>query len=218
MKVGIPVSAILYGLSRGAVMLYNGQEVGEPATDVEGFGGDDARTTIFDYWSMPEMTKWVNDRKYDGARLSAEQRDLRAWYSRLVNLLAEPAFRDGACIPLNWCNRDNPAGGRLQNEQASGHWLYSFVRCDLISGQRFVVVVNLNPTTALKDVQVRLSENALTASGLTKLDRETHVTITDRLNAKPLADVTSNAGYIRESGVPIAELPPLSAAYLEIKF
>src|SRR5205085_12307011 len=30
-KIGIPVCAILYGISRGPVMLYNGQEVGEPA-------------------------------------------------------------------------------------------------------------------------------------------------------------------------------------------
>ncbi|HEX8490025.1 MAG TPA: alpha-amylase family glycosyl hydrolase, partial [Chthoniobacterales bacterium] len=55
MDVGQPVSAILYGLSRGVVMLYNGQEVGEPAAGAEGFGGDDARTSIFDYWSMPEL-------------------------------------------------------------------------------------------------------------------------------------------------------------------
>jgi glycosidase len=217
MKVGIPVSAILYGLSRGPLMLYNGQEVGEPANEIEGFGDDDARTSIFDYWSMPEMTKWVNDHKYDGTKLSAEQKDLRSFYSRLVNLLGEPAFRDGVCVPLNSCNRDNPACGRLPNEQASGHWLYSFLRCDPVTGQRFVVVVNLNPTTALKDVQVRLSEAALAAAGLSKIDRESHLSIKDRLNAKPLVDATSNVGYIRESGIPIAEIPPLTACYLEIK-
>ena len=30
MNVGRPVSALLFGLSRGPVMLYHGQEVGEP--------------------------------------------------------------------------------------------------------------------------------------------------------------------------------------------
>src|SRR5207302_5724299 len=83
MKVGLPVSAILYGLSRGPVMIYNGQEVGEPAQGTEGFGSDDARTSIFDYWSMPELVKWVNEHKYDGKRLSPEQRELRISYSRL---------------------------------------------------------------------------------------------------------------------------------------
>ena len=69
-NVGRAVSAILYGLSRGAIMLYNGQEIGEPADGAEGFGGDDARTSIFDYWSMPEFAKWVNDHNYDGGAAS----------------------------------------------------------------------------------------------------------------------------------------------------
>src|SRR5206468_11834183 len=81
MNVGRPVAAILYGLSPGPVMLYNGQEIGEPAAGAEGFGGDDARTSIFDYWSMPEFTKWVNDHHYDGGRLSPEQNSLRAFYA-----------------------------------------------------------------------------------------------------------------------------------------
>ena len=95
MDVGRPVSAILYGMSRGAVMLYNGQEVGEPAQGAEGFGGDDARTSIFDYWSMPELVKWVNHHRYDGARLSQQQVALRAFYGRLIRLVGEPAFQDG---------------------------------------------------------------------------------------------------------------------------
>ncbi|MBA2585879.1 MAG: hypothetical protein H0U99_05285, partial [Chthoniobacterales bacterium] len=74
MKVGRPVAAILYGISRGPVLLYNGQEVGEPGAGREGFGGDDARTSIFGYWSMPELVKWNNDHTYDGAGLSGEQR------------------------------------------------------------------------------------------------------------------------------------------------
>ena len=87
MKIGVPVSAILFGLSRGPVMLYNGQEVGEPGAGVEGFGSDDARTSIFDYWSMPELVKWVNGHKYDGGKLSNDQKQLRASYGRLLNLL-----------------------------------------------------------------------------------------------------------------------------------
>jgi glycosidase len=80
LNVGRPVSAILFGLSPGAIMLYNGQEVGEPGAGAEGFGGDDARTSIFDYWSMPEFVKWVNDHRYDGGRLSREQKALREFY------------------------------------------------------------------------------------------------------------------------------------------
>jgi glycosidase len=85
--VGRPVSAILFGIGRGPVLIYNGQEVGEPAMGAEGFGGDDARTSTFDYWSMPKLAGWVNGHRYDGARLAPEQRALRAWYAGLLRCL-----------------------------------------------------------------------------------------------------------------------------------
>jgi glycosidase len=217
MKVGPPVSAILFGLSRGPVMLYNGQEVGEPGEGIEGFGNNDARTSIFDYWSMPELVKWVNGHKYDGANLSDEQKRLRSFYSRLINLLSEPAFRDGIFMPLNAANRDNPNYGRLPNEQPSGHWLYSFLRHDPETGQRFVVVVNLHPTSTLKEVHVRLPETVMASLGLASEDRQPRLHVTDRLNAPPLADITLTIGFVRNSGIPIAEIPPLTACYLELK-
>jgi len=37
------------------------------------------------------------------------------------------------------------------------------------------------------------------------------------LNVTPLADTTLNIGYLRDSGIPLAEVPPLTACYLEIK-
>jgi hypothetical protein len=79
-------------------MLYNGQEVGEPAAGAEGFGGDDSRTSIFDYWSMPVLVSWLNGHRYDGGKLSLEQKSLREFYARLVRLTNEPAFRDGVFI------------------------------------------------------------------------------------------------------------------------
>ena len=142
-------------------MLYNGQEVGEPAAGAEGFGGDDARTCIFDYWSMPELVKWVNGHRYDGGRLSPEQKALRAFYGRLVNLVGEPAFRDGEFFPLNPANHDNPGFGRLPDEQASGHWLYAFLRYDRSTQQRFLVLANLHPTISLRKFVCVLPETAM---------------------------------------------------------
>lgn len=217
MKVGIPVSAILYGLSRGPVMMYNGQEVGEPGEGVEGFGNKDARTSIFDYWSMPEMVKWVNDHKYDGGRLSDEQMDLRSFYSRLINLVAEPAFRDGVCLPLNAANRDNSDFGRVANEQPSGHWLYSFLRYDAGTGQRFLVVVNLNPKTGVDDIRVCLPDTAIRALGLGGKDRATRLELLDRLAVRDAAAASATIAEAIGKGISIAEMPPLSACYFEIK-
>ncbi len=214
MEVGRPVSAILYGLSRGAIMLYNGQEVGEPGAAAEGFGGDDARTSIFDYWSMPEFVKWVNDYRYDGGRLSDEQRELRKFYGRLVNLVGEPAFCDGKFFPLNPANRENESFGRLPGEQASGHWLYAFLRYDCVTKQRFLVVANLHPTMAFRDIRVSLPQAALQFLDLGNESDTRKLALIERLSGElePICLTTEESGSV---DVPIAEIPSLSAFYFE---
>jgi len=142
-------------------MVYNGQEVGEPGHGAEGFGGDDARTSIFDYWSMPELVKWVNGHRYDGRCLSASQTDLRIFYARLVTLMGEPAFSHGQFFGLNPANIDNERFGRLPSELASGHWLFAFLRFDPDTGQRFLVLVNLHRSETFRDVHVRFPRGAL---------------------------------------------------------
>jgi glycosidase len=216
MEVGRPVSAILYGMSRGAIMLYNGQEVGEPAAGVEGFVGDDARTSIFDYWSMPELVKWVNGHRYDGGRLSPEQKALRAFYARLVNLVGEPAFRDGEFFPLNAANQDNPGFGRSPGEQASGHWLYAFLRYDCLTQQRFLVLANLHPKLSLREVRVRLPATAMQFLDLDadKLDRR--VGLSDRLGLEPATKINSTVAEALGLGIPLSEILPLTSFYLEL--
>jgi glycosidase len=214
MNVGRPVSAILYALSRGPILLYNGQEVGEPAAGAEGFGGDDARTSIFDYWSMPELAKWVNDHQYDGARLSPEQKALREFYGRLINLAGEPAFRDGKFFPLNAANRDNPAFGRFPGEEASGHWLYAFLRYDVEAGQRFLVVANLHPTIAFQNVRVLLPAAALKFVDLNHQPPDAPLKFMERLGERGTGAVL-NTGDAPTSGVPVTEILPLSAFYFE---
>ncbi len=217
MKIGPPVSAILYGLSRGPIMVYNGQEVGEPGEGIEGFGANDARTSIFDYWSMPELVKWVDDHKYDGKRLSFEQKELRSFYSRLINLTDETAFRDGISIQLNSVNKDNPNYGRLPNEHPSGHWLYSFLRYDLNTAQRFLVVVNLHPTTTLKEIRIVLPEAVIKLLGLDSQYRNSDLQLIDRLAAREGITVRSTVAEASKHGIPIAEIPPLTACYFELK-
>ncbi|MDP9003382.1 MAG: alpha-amylase family glycosyl hydrolase [Verrucomicrobiota bacterium] len=214
MEVGRPVSAILYGMSRGAVMLYNGQEVGELGAGAEGFASDDARTTIFDYWSMPEMVKWVNEHRYDGGHLSVEQKALRAFYGRLITLVGEPAFKDGNFFPLNAANHDNQAFGRLPGEPASGHWLYAFLRYDVVTQQRFLVVANLHATIPLQDVRIVLPLSALEFLDLDEI-ASTKLKLIDRLSEDGFeTDLTNTDAKTFE--VPIAEIPPLSAFYLEL--
>jgi glycosidase len=216
MNVGRPVSAILYGMSCGAIMLYNGQEVGEPGADAEGFAGDDARTSIFDYWSMPEFVKWANEHTYDGGRLSPDQKGLRNFYSRLINLVGEPAFRDGKFFPLNPANRENERFGRLPGEQASGHWLYAFLRYDPLTGQRFLVVANLHPETALRDLRILIPESALQPLDLNSDSSNTRLKLIEWLTETAI-EIRLTVAEALSPGIPIVEIPPLTAFYLEFR-
>ncbi len=214
MEIGRPVSAILYGLSRGPVLLYSGQEVGEPGRGPTGFGGDNARTTIFDYWSMPEVVKWVNDHCYDGARLSTEQASLRAFYGRLLALIGEPAFYRGGFFGLNPANNQNERFGQLPGEPASGHWLYAFLRFDVTSGQRFLVIANLHRSAILRDVVVRVPVAALSflQAGVQERWRAT-----ERLSASPIAAPAFATAQDGSMLVQIAEVPALTPHYFELQ-
>jgi glycosidase len=211
MKAGKPVSAVLFAMGRGPVMLYHGQEVGEPAAGEEGFGGDDARTTIFDYWSMPEFTKWVNGGKFDGGRLSAGQKSLREWYGKLIRATQARAFTAGEFYGLNHANQENPDFGRVGDESASGHWLYAFLRRDTKTGQAFLVVANFHGSETLRGVKVRIPDDAQMFLGLTG---DASWTFTDRLDSA-WSETTARAP-LAEVGVCLPALPPCSAMLLEI--
>jgi len=212
MEVGRPVAAILYGIGRGPLMLYNGQEVGEPADGVEGFGGDDARTTIFDYWSMPELVKWVHGHRYDGALLSPAQKSLRAYYGKLLNLAGEPGFRFGGFRPLNPANLKSAHFGNIEGDPASGHWMYAFLRYDSRSRQRWLVVANLHSAAAFSDVHIHIPAETLQ---WLDLPSGAALTFTDRLGGNPT--LTASASDLPAAGLVIPRVPALSAMYFEIR-
>ncbi len=211
MGVGRPVSAVLFGMGRGPLMIYSGQEVGEPAAGAEGFGGDDARTSIFDFWSFEDLVKWVNGGKYDGGGLSPEQRELRDWYARLIRVTREPAFTRGEFYGLNHANKENPAYGRLPGETCSGHWLYAYLRRDAETRQAFLVVANFHGTARMDGVRLRVPEHALEWLGIRP---EARVSFREHL-AEPWSAEAAAAALPGE-GLALPPLPPLSARMLAL--
>lgn len=103
----VPAMVISAAIDQGPVMIYFGQEVGEPGAGAEGFQGDDGRTTIFDYWGVPEHQKWMNGGAFDGALLSEDQHRLRNFYSSLLNLAGKhPAIALGEYADITSYNID----------------------------------------------------------------------------------------------------------------
>lgn len=108
-RPGIPGMIVSAMMNTNPVMLYTGQELGEQGMDEEGFSGRDGRTTIFDYWSVETLRNWINDWKFDGGKLTQEQRLLREKYAIILNIAkTEPVIAKGAFYDLMYANSQNP--------------------------------------------------------------------------------------------------------------
>ena len=102
-----PLFALSSLIDGNPIMLYFGQELGEEATDAEGFSGADGRTTIFDYWSVPTVRQWMKK----GLRgLTAEQKEIRNKYKKVLNIAAkEKGIANGLFFDLMYVNGNNDA-------------------------------------------------------------------------------------------------------------
>ncbi|QHS57970.1 alpha-amylase [Mucilaginibacter sp. 14171R-50] len=129
-ELALPAMVVSATLSGGPVMLYFGQEVGEPGKGVEGFGGEDNRTTIFDYWGVPNHQQWMNNGAFDGKHLSAAGRTLRAYYKRLLNI----ATQSNAIVSGKVC--EVPINSGADNR------MFAFIR--YTAKQRLLIVANFD--------------------------------------------------------------------------
>ena len=92
--------------------------------DKAGFSGMDGRTTIFDYWAPDTLTRLYNDGKWDDARLTKDESELRAFYSTLLRICnKEHAVRDGKFFDLLYVNP--------QASDFNPHRQYAFLRSDV---------------------------------------------------------------------------------------
>lgn len=100
-----PAMIVAATLTKSPVMIYSGQELGEPGMDDEGFSGLDGRTTIFDYWGVKSLQSWANNGEFDGALLSEKQKALRGFYQKLLQIASsEPAILKGEMYDLQYAN------------------------------------------------------------------------------------------------------------------
>ena len=129
----MPAMVVSATLNRGPLMIYFGQEVGEPAAGSEGFGSDDGRTTMFDFWGVPEHQKWLNNGKFDGGQLSDNQKKLYGFYQDLIKLVNDyPAIQKGHFFDLQYA----------QNEKYDKKKVYSYLRH--LNGQNLLFVCNFD--------------------------------------------------------------------------
>ena len=145
----VPAMVISATIDKGPVMIYFGQEVGEPGAGAEGFGGEDGRTTLFDYWGVPEHQKWINGGKYDGGGLSDEQKQLRQFYGDVLTYVnTSRAIAEGEYVDLTEHN--------VYSKNTSDK-IHAFVR--VAGEERLVIVSGFNAQT--EHVRIQLSKEAI---------------------------------------------------------
>jgi hypothetical protein len=184
-EAGYQLAPLQFLHSRGPVLLYNGQEVGEPGKGIEGFSTNEARTTFFDYWMMPEFAKWVNGHAYDGGALSSEQKALRQFYCALGALCQHRCVCGDGHWGLKYYNRPECFGDCPAD-------LYSYARFAQGGGAVLVIVANFRPLYSTSG-HIRIPPELAAAAGLG--ETVTVRLILDRAGAQnaKVAEITSAA-------------------------
>lgn len=170
----IPAMVLSATMSTGPIMIYFGQEVGEPGEGFSGFSGEDGRTTIFDYWGVPEFQKWVNNKSFDGGGLDDQQKALRQFYSDILNLCnSSPAIREGGFYDLHYFNRSAEHTGHSNK-------VYAYLRHH--EDENLLIITNFNHDDP-ENIYLKIPEDALTKLGLTS----EQITLTDTKNGDQLS-------------------------------
>lgn len=202
--MAVPAMTLSATLHTGPLMIYFGQELGVNPTQAEGFQGEDGRTTIFDYWGIPEYQAWTNGSEgkpalFNGGKLTDGQKELRKFYQQLNQLVNDShAIRTGAFYDLQYVNNKGQSAGYDQ------HRLYSYLRHS--TRQKLLIVCNFDKEKPAKTT-VRIPVEAWKTM---KLDGTKTYSFMDIFRTKTKLKVAANAG------VPV-ELPPLGVLVLEIK-
>lgn len=104
----IPAFFLTATMHKNPFLIYFGQEFGESANGESGFSGDDGRTSLFDYWPVPSIQKWVFNAKFEIKKLPLETRKLYQHYKAITEFsLSEKAITEGEFYDLMWANKDN---------------------------------------------------------------------------------------------------------------
>lgn len=195
----IPAMTLSATMHTGPYLLYFGQEIGVRAEGSEGFSGDDGRTTIFDYWGLPEWQGFINHGRYDGLGLSDNQQQLRAFYQQLNYLVNESdAIQNGYFYDLQYVNDNGQSAGY------DAHQLYSYLR--YTERQKLLIVCNFSNHTTY-ETTVNIPAPAFEIMGI---DPNQTLHLTD------LFLTNTDIETVGKAGIPVL-MPPRGVLVLEIK-
>ena len=200
----VPSLVVSAMISKGPFMIYYGQELGERGEENEGFAGDNHRTTIFDYWSLSGIRRWLNGGNPGESLLSPHERFLRNLYKKVLTLCNErKAISDGAFFDLMYVNLRQPG--------FDPHRHFAFLR--YTEDDILLIVVNFSRESST--LRINIPEIAFEMAGLP----EGTFTTTDLLWGKPykltLSPVSPASVFV---GAADAVILPLGKSNKKTKF
>jgi len=140
----IPAMMLSASMHQGPVMTYFGQEFGENHTGESGFSGNDGRTTIFDYWTVPSIQHWRNN------ELNETEKTVRKEYQKILKFsIGSHIIANGEFYDLGWANKDNP--------HFYFNYVYAYFRTH--QGKSLLFVLNFNEKE--QEQKVIIPEHAL---------------------------------------------------------
>lgn len=99
----IPGMVLTASMHDGPLMIYFGQEFGEKAQEIEGFNEADDRTTMFDFYRVDTHQRWVNGGKFDGGKLTADEKVIDSFYTDLLAWInSSEVIRKGKFFDLQY--------------------------------------------------------------------------------------------------------------------
>jgi glycosidase len=141
----IPSLVVSSMFNTGPFMLYMGQELGERGDDQEGFSGRDGRTTIFDFWSLATLRRWLNCGKCDSALLTPNERWLRETYQRILRICnTEKAISNGRFFDVMYVN--------YNNHGVNPHRQYIFLRS--YADTTLLIAANFDTTSSPMSINI----------------------------------------------------------------
>lgn len=154
-RKALPALIVSACMNTNPMMIYFGQELGEPGMDSEGFSGRDGRTTIFDYWSVDSIRRWSNHGRYNLHLLNDQEKELRHFYQTVLTLCnKEKAISKGEFFDLMYVNSD----GWMMNP----HRQYVFMRkCD---DELLLIITNFDSIPV--NVSVNIPQHAFDFWGM----------------------------------------------------
>ena len=195
-EIGKPAVVLSATIDAAPMMIYFGQEVGEPGAEEAGFGNP-TRTSIFDYIGVPHHQRWMNEGKFDGGQLSTEEKDLRDFYVKLLNFTKGSSALAGAYQEIHSHNR--------QHTEWYNDRVFSFVRWS--GNQKLLIICNFD-TEQTFGFDLELPDDLIEKWNL----KSGELVLSEKLYGKvnPVLKISDSKATVR------VDLKPLESLVLEV--